>query len=200
MDRLTWVGVIAWTVVTFWQFENDSMRVAESRWYDSRWINIPGRPPKWIFGFAWPILFGLMSASVVLFWNNATAVSQYDTVLILYLVNLLLNKMWSVAFFGQRRVGIALGILLATLGTACVVLVYYGIYASDTDWTSFGLYFAYPLWLSYAVYLNAFFFYVDMISKKQRKDYDNLSPEEERIAEKIKLQFGAKMEPHLRVL
>lgn len=200
MDRLTWVGVIAWTVVTFWQFENDSMRVAESGWYDNRWVNIRGRPPKWIFGFAWPILFGLMSASVVLFWNNATAVSQYNTVLILYLVNLLLNKMWSVAFFGQKRVGIALGILLATLGTACAVLVYYGIYASDTDWTSFALYFAYPLWLLYATYLNSFFFYVDRLIKRQRNDFNNLSPEEEALAQELRANFSTKVERHLRLL
>lgn len=66
-------------------------------------------PPAWLFGPVWSLLYGLMGLASWLVWQqrpqNKAAV---DSALKFYGVQLLLNTLWSILFFGLRRVDLAL--------------------------------------------------------------------------------------------
>jgi tryptophan-rich sensory protein len=71
-------------------------------------------PPGWLFGPVWAILYLSMSVSVWLVWRER---SQTGVLLPLgaYLVQLLVNGLWSWVFFGLRMIGLALIDLLVLL-------------------------------------------------------------------------------------
>lgn len=123
------------------------------QWYDSTRRRIVGAPPAWLFGVVWAILYTLNALAGFYYWKRTKPMMQYyDAALTLYLINWLLQKIWTPIFFGWRRVALALVVLLLCLVTAVVVLV---LFALDAAWISFGLYLPYVLWLCYAAYLNA---------------------------------------------
>lgn len=70
-------------------------------------------PPNWLFGPAWTTLYLLMALAA---WKVWIAVRRIDAALLLYLVQLVLNALWSWLFFGLRRPDLALaGIVLLWL-------------------------------------------------------------------------------------
>lgn len=112
-------------------------------------------PPGLVFGIVWPILYGLIVAAHFLYWTNGSDDTViYGIVLILYMVNLLLNKLWSPMFFAEKNPQAALVIIILTELTAIVIAI---LMAVDHVWSSFWLLVPYILWLAYATYLNVTF-------------------------------------------
>ncbi len=73
-------------------------------WYES--LNRPSwRPPNWLFGPAWAILYAMIAAAGWLVWRRV----GFGSALAVYGVQLLLNAGWSAVFFGLHRPGLALG-------------------------------------------------------------------------------------------
>lgn len=71
-------------------------------WYES--LRFPRiRPPNWLFGPAWTLIFALIATSAVLAWDAAPDSSARMTLLVLFGLNLLLNVGWSPLFFKLRR-------------------------------------------------------------------------------------------------
>ena len=161
---LDWIAFIAFIGLWFVQtaFDTNTWAMAsgarnENRaWYERGRQYVGGAPPSWLFGLVWSLLYALNGLAGFFFWKDASSGpitgSQYDTVLVLYLVNWLLQKLWSPVFFTYRRVLLALIIMFLVLGTAVTTLVLFGLYG---QWTAFGLYVPYALWLLYALYLNS---------------------------------------------
>jgi len=76
-------------------------------WYAS--LNKPFfNPPNWIFGPMWSILYILMAVALYLVWKKEYAQQEKSKALILYAIQLTLNTLWSVIFFGMREPAIAL--------------------------------------------------------------------------------------------
>src|SRR5579875_920782 len=74
-------------------------------WYES--LSKPSwRPPNWLFGPAWAVLYVCIACSGWLVWGAAGIGAE--TALIIYGVQLLLNAGWSAVFFGLRRPDLAL--------------------------------------------------------------------------------------------
>lgn len=70
-------------------------------WYAA--LNKPTfTPPNWLFSPVWITLYGLMGISAYLVWNKGWSNRKVRTALILFLVQLILNALWSVMFFGLR--------------------------------------------------------------------------------------------------
>lgn len=150
MDPLDWIALITWTIATYIQFSRSS--TGDRQWYDENRSEVSCAPPGWLFGFVWLLLYGLMSAAIFLFWRNNAASTLYNAVLIVYLANLLLNKVWSVVFFdmGNREGSLfVIGLVNLTAAATLVLLIIDG-----DAWLPFALLLPYQLWLLLAAFLN----------------------------------------------
>lgn len=157
MDALSWIGLITWLVVSYYQFYPMSWSESETLWYTKRmgtWY-VPG----WAFGLIWFILYGLIGVSIFLFWQYDITIQYYDLVIILFLVNIVLNKIWSLLFFGFRAPWFALVDLILMFGTAVPVVVFMVLDAANgfTNYWPFALYLLYPIWIFVAGILNIYF-------------------------------------------
>jgi tryptophan-rich sensory protein len=110
----------------------------------------PYTPPNWVFGPVWTTLYILMGISVFLVWRNGLAISGALLAFTLFWIQLTLNALWSIIFFGMKSKGggvitiIVLWLLiLATMITSFRVSVWTGI-----------LLIPYIVWVSIASYLN----------------------------------------------
>lgn len=119
-------------------------------------------PPAWVFGPVWTTLYALMGISAFLIWREYEASTrgevedlfrrkkQITVALILFGVQLILNTLWSVIFFGLHSPGGAL-IEIAFLWCAILATIvsFYPI-SRAAAW----LLVPYILWVSFAAYLN----------------------------------------------
>jgi benzodiazapine receptor len=64
-------------------------------------------PPAWLFGPVWTVLYGMMGVAAGVVWVRHK-VRGAGPALGLFLVQLLLNAIWSPLFFGLRRPDLAL--------------------------------------------------------------------------------------------
>jgi tryptophan-rich sensory protein len=77
-----------------------------SDWY--RDLAKPGwTPPSWVFGPAWTTLYILIAVSGWLVWLRRDRTALWPAFAV-FLVQLALNALWSLLFFGMRRPGLAL--------------------------------------------------------------------------------------------
>jgi tryptophan-rich sensory protein len=108
-------------------------------------------PPNTIFGPVWTLLYIMMGFSAGLIWSNGSEDPKVRRGLALFGIQLLLNVLWSLLFFGLKNPGLALvdiGILLIT-----IVLCIRAFHPIDR-WAAY-LMVPYLLWVSFATVLNA---------------------------------------------
>ncbi|MEX1131655.1 MAG: TspO/MBR family protein [Flavobacteriales bacterium] len=108
-------------------------------------------PPNTIFGPVWTVLYIMMGFAAGLIWSNGTEDSKVRRGLALFGVQLLLNVLWSLLFFGLKSPGLALvdiGLLLLT-----IILCIRAFHPIDR-WAAY-LMIPYLLWVSFATVLNA---------------------------------------------
>jgi benzodiazapine receptor len=107
-------------------------------------------PPNWVFAPVWTLLYVLMGISLFLVWRKAPASSGTFIGLVLFLIQLGLNVLWSVLFFGLRSQVLGLAdILLLWLAILATMLLFFRI-----DVTAGVLLAPYLLWVSFASALN----------------------------------------------
>ena len=71
-------------------------------WYES--LRFPRlRPPNWLFGPAWTVIFILIAAAGVVAWESAEDPATRFRLVALFFVNGVLNLLWSPLFFKMRR-------------------------------------------------------------------------------------------------
>ena len=106
-------------------------------------------PPSIVFPIAWSILYILIGLSL------GTMISRGDMGLVkLWLIQLLLNFLWSALFFGMRSP--LLGFI--TILLLDVVVFAYIIYALGRRSSAMWLFIPYFLWLLFATYLNGYIY------------------------------------------
>ena len=59
-------------------------------------------PPNWLFGPVWTLLYALMGVSAYLVWEKGIKKKGVKPALKLFSLQLILNFMWSILFFGLR--------------------------------------------------------------------------------------------------
>jgi len=59
-------------------------------------------PPNWVFAPAWTLLYILMGLAAALVWQKGLQSPQVRAALVFFLIQLILNMLWSVLFFGLR--------------------------------------------------------------------------------------------------
>jgi tryptophan-rich sensory protein len=119
-------------------------------WYRS--LRKPSfNPPGKIFGPVWTLLYLQMGAASWFAWRSRKDQPHVRQALGLYSLQLFLNLLWSVIFFGLRRIDLALGeiVVLWTL----IAQTAYRFYRINP--IAGALMFPYLLWTSFATILNA---------------------------------------------
>lgn len=124
-------------------------------WYPSL-IKSPLSPPSIVFPIAWSILYLLIGISA------GTMLAKGDlSVLRLWLLQLLLNFLWSVMFFALRSPFLGLLCILAL----DVAVFAYIIYTAGRRPAAAWLFVPYMLWLIFATYLNGYIYINNQKSK-----------------------------------
>lgn len=108
-------------------------------------------PPNWVFSPVWITLFVLMGIAAFLVWNKGLSDQRVKIALSIFAVQLILNVLWSVMFFGLRSPLAGL-IEMAVLWVAILLTVLYFFRVSNTAGI---LLIPYILWVSFAAVLNA---------------------------------------------
>lgn len=118
-------------------------------WYQSL-LQPPWKPPDWLFGPAWTLIFGLSAAAGVIAWREAPGRASRQLMLALFAFNAFLNVLWSLLFFRLRRPDWALmevGLLWLSVLLLMVVLGRFSRRASY-------LLTPYLVWIGFAGALN----------------------------------------------
>ena len=117
-------------------------------WYVS--LNKPSfNPPNWIFGPVWTTLDLMMAVSAWLVWRSG-GWGNGRAALTLYFIQLVLNLLWSVVFFGLRQPGLAMleiVVLLAAIAATAVA-------SMPVSKPAFWLLIPYMAWVTFAGVLN----------------------------------------------
>ena len=145
------ISVLIWIIVClFLGFMSSLMQsTALADWYPGL-VRSPLSPPDWLFPVAWTVLYILMGISVGLLYGIR---SIYTRMLyILFVVQLVLNILWSFFFFYMRSP--TLGFMNILLLDMCVLLYFIGAYVVNR--ASALLMLPYILWLLFATYLNGY--------------------------------------------
>ena len=107
-------------------------------------------PPVWVFGPVWTTLYALMGIAVFLVWRAGWERKDVKAALGIFGLQLFLNAIWSVIFFGLHNPGWALVDIAALwLTIVWTIVVFYKISKPAAY-----LLVPYILWVSFAVYLN----------------------------------------------
>lgn len=104
-------------------------------------------PPNWLFPVVWTILYILIGISLFLVWRKSLESKQ---ALVVFAVQLGLNLLWSLVFFGFHSiVGGLVIILMLWMAILANIIVFYRI----SRWAGLIL-LPYLVWVSIASYLN----------------------------------------------
>jgi|SRR3989338_38592 len=107
-------------------------------------------PPNWIFAPVWTTLYLLMGIAAFLVWKRGLDRTDVRLALSIFTVQLVLNTLWSIIFFGLRAPGWAF-IEIALMWVAILASI---IAFSRISKTAAWLLVPYILWVSFAAYLN----------------------------------------------
>ena len=110
----------------------------------------PYTPPNWAFGPVWTALYILMAVSVFLVWQNGLATSGALLAFTLFWIQLVLNALWSIVFFGMKsKGGGVITIMVLWLLILATMIASFRV----SGWAG-ALLIPYILWVSIASYLN----------------------------------------------
>ena len=117
-------------------------------WYE-RLAKPSWRPPNWLFGPAWAILYLTIAVSGWLVWRTA-GLAGAVLPLAIYLVQLVLNAAWAPIFFGLHRPDLAfIEIVVLWLSIVATMAAFHPVNAAAA-W----LLLPYLLWVTFAAALN----------------------------------------------
>jgi tryptophan-rich sensory protein len=110
-------------------------------------------PPSRLFGVVWPVLYILMGISAGLIWAKGFSRKPVWQAMLVFIVQLLLNGLWSPLFFRLHRIDWALlEIIVLWIAIAVTEALFWKIRRSAAI-----LLWPYLAWVSFAVVLNAMF-------------------------------------------
>jgi tryptophan-rich sensory protein len=108
-------------------------------------------PPNWVFGPVWTFLYTIMGFSTAVIWHKGWSRREVKIALIIFLIHLGLNALWTQLFFGMRSPELALvEIVFLFISIAMYSLRFYRL----EPWTGWAQ-IPYLLWVLFATVLNA---------------------------------------------
>ena len=117
----------------------------------------PGTPPNWLFGPVWVTLYGMIGAAFAIVWHFARPGTAKRIALSWFAVQLILNLAWTPVFFGLHQMFAALIVIVALWAAIATTIIHFGRLQS----VGAVLLVPYLVWVSYATYLNAGYWYLN---------------------------------------
>ena len=140
-------GLLGWLALSF-SASVGAVFVSTGDWY-ALLVKPPWSPPAWVFGPAWTILYVLMAVAAWLVWR-AGGWKVQKVPLGLFLVQWLLNALWTPLFFGLHRADLAfVEIALLWLALLATVVSFWRVRP-----LAGALLIPYLLWVTFAATLN----------------------------------------------
>jgi len=141
------LGLLGWLLVSFAAGWIGS-RYMPGEWYGS--LAKPAwTPPGVVFAPVWTVLYVLMGLAAWLVWRRR-GFAGAGLVLTVFLVQLILNALWSYLFFGLHRIDLAFFDIVALWVMIFVVVALFWL----EDWRAGALMIPYLLWVGFASCLN----------------------------------------------
>jgi tryptophan-rich sensory protein len=120
----------------------------DTEWYEQ--IKPSITPPNWIFPVVWNILFFLIALSLYFSWINSKNKNQKKKIAFVFVINLLLNILWSFFFFKIQN-PVASFYELFVLWFSIIAMIYI---TGKTSKLAAWLLVPYLLWVLFAGVLN----------------------------------------------
>jgi len=141
------LGLVGWLLLSFAAGWIGS-RFTPGAWYAA--LAKPAwNPPAAVFAPVWSALYLLMGLAAWLVWRRA-GFAGARLALVLFIVQLGLNALWSYLFFGLHRPGLAFWDVVALWAGILVVTVLFW----RVDWRAGALMVPYVAWVGFASCLN----------------------------------------------
>jgi tryptophan-rich sensory protein len=118
---------------------------APGEWYAGL-VKPPFNPPNWVFGPVWTVLYVLIAVAG---WRTFER-DRSSWPMKLWWAQLVLNFLWSPAFFAAHRIGLALLVILLLLAAILAFLVMSWRQSRVAAW----LFAPYASWVAFAAVLN----------------------------------------------
>lgn len=107
-------------------------------------------PPNWVFGPVWTTLYVLIGVALFLVWREGVNRKDVKIALLVFAVQLILNILWSVIFFGfNSLLGGLLTVIILWIAILANIIVFYKV-----SKLAGLLLVPYIAWVSIASYLN----------------------------------------------
>lgn len=110
----------------------------------------PLSPPGWVFPVVWTVLYVLMGEAAYRVLTSGKDPAQVKKALTAYGVQLAINLLWPIVFFGGQKYLAAFFVIIALWVAILVTLRRF----SRIDETAGDLLIPYLLWVTFAAYLN----------------------------------------------
>nr|WP_121273662.1 TspO/MBR family protein [Pedobacter schmidteae] len=107
-------------------------------------------PPNTIFAPVWTALYIIMGISAYLVWQKRHTIKHLSRTIAIYLMQLVLNLMWSFIFFYAHQIGVALIEIVFLL----FIIILNAVTFYKIDKAAGLLYIPYILWVSFATVLT----------------------------------------------
>ncbi|MEM7010519.1 MAG: TspO/MBR family protein [Verrucomicrobiota bacterium] len=117
----------------------------------------PGNPPNWVFGPVWTALYAMIGVSFALNWHLGFEDKDGKRARLLFFVQMALNIAWTPMFFGLHQMLVALVIIVLLWATILATIIAFSKRSKLAAW----LMVPYIIWVSYATYLNAAYWFLN---------------------------------------
>ncbi len=107
------------------------------------------QPPSWVFGPVWTVLYTMMGIALFLIIQSPT--SGKSKVYISFGMQLVVNTLWTLVFFGAHQVGTALAVIIVLLASIVWTMWEMRSHSTIAMW----LMAPYLSWVLFASVLNA---------------------------------------------
>ncbi len=107
-------------------------------------------PPAWLFGPVWTFLYFLMGIALFLVWRRGWKTAGVKEAVGVFVIQLVLNILWSVIFFGLHAPLAAFIAVIALWIAIVATIMAFGKISHAAMWALL----PYLLWVTFAAYLN----------------------------------------------
>ena len=143
------LGLVGWLVLSFAASAIGAVASIQAASFYAQLAQPVWAPPPWVFGPVWTVLFALMGIAAWLVWRCGGFCSNRQA-LVLFLVQLAFNALWSWLFFAWHRGALALADILVLWILIVATLVSFWRVRPLAG----ALLIPYLLWVSFAAVLN----------------------------------------------
>ncbi len=149
MKKTDILGFAGWLILAFTAAAFAARAsIGAATFYDQ--LVQPGwAPPPWVFGPVWTVLYAMMAIAAWLVWRSGGLRAQ-RTALALFVVQLVLNALWSWLFFAWHLGAPALAeIVLFWIAIVATLIAFWRVRP-----LAGALLLPYLMWVSFAAFLN----------------------------------------------